>query len=113
MNIQLLRELNQRTIIYYPIYAKATKSTEGGILLSQLMYWFSEQNKICKTNKDMEEETSLTTHQMKKAKKQIKLLSFITITKEGIPSKTFYKIDWTEYEKVMSDLCDQISRRES
>ena len=94
MNKATLQSLHGRPIAYYPIYRKITGSTTAGILLSQLMDWFSTKDKICKTNIEIMEETSLTENEVRSAKKKIKALPFISITLEGIPAKTFYEINW-------------------
>ncbi len=90
---KILKQLNQRPIAYYPIYRQLTGSTTGGILLSQLMYWFSKKDKIFKTNEEMINETFLTQDELKSAKRKIKNLAFITVSLEGLPAKTFYEID--------------------
>jgi len=102
MSTELLRKLNQRPIAFYPIYRQITGSLDGGILLSQLMYWFSKKDKIYKTDADLQDETNFTTYEIRKAKKQIKTMPFITITREGIPAKTFYEIHWDKYEEHLA-----------
>ena len=99
--MSILKELNQRPIAYYPLYTKLTGSTTAGILLSQLMYWFSKKDKIFKTDAEILEETMLTKNELRGAKLKLKNVSFIKITREGTPAKTFYKIDWQEYEKTL------------
>ncbi len=96
-----LKLLNQKPIAYYPLYRQLTGSTTGGILLSQLMYWFSKKDKIFKTDKEIMSETLLTENELRTAKKRIKNLNFITVTREGIPGKTYYKIDWEIYETCL------------
>ena len=100
---QLFRELNQKPIAYYPVYRKITGSTTGGILLSQIMYWFSKKDKIFKTDKEIMDETLLTKKEMENAKKLIKKLDFITVSREGIPAKTYYEIDWDIFENYMKN----------
>lgn len=90
----ILKQLNQKPIAYYPIYRQVTGSTTGGILLSQLMYWFSKKDKIFKTDLEIMEETFLTKKELENAKKLIKNLDFITVSREGLPAKTYYEIDW-------------------
>lgn len=99
----LLKQLNQKPIAYYPIYRELTGTTTAGILLSQLMYWFSKQDKFYKTNDELIEETYLTLNELKTAKKNIKKLDFIEVTIEGVPAKTFYKINWDKYQTSMSE----------
>lgn len=100
---QILRELNQKPIAYYPVYRKLTGSTTGGILLSQLMYWFSKKDKIFKIDKEIMEETLLTEKELKNAKKLIKNLDFITVSREGLPAKTYYEIDWEKFENCLKN----------
>ena len=99
----ILKKLNEKPIAYYPIYRKITGSTTGGILLSQLMYWFSKKDKIFKTDADIMEETYLTKKELETAKKLIKQLDFITVSREGLPAKTYYEINW---EKMLSSFHD-------
>ena len=94
----ILQALNERPIAYYPIYRKITGSTTAGIYLSQLMYWFSKKDKIFKTDAEIMEETLLTKKEVENAKKLIKKLDFITVSREGIPAKTYYEIDWNLFQ---------------
>ena len=105
----ILRELNQRPIAYYPAYHKVCKSLHGAVLLSQLMYWFSQKEKIYKTNLELQKELDFTERELKTAKSALKKATFITVSLEGLPAKTYYKIDWEEYIKVLSSLlaCDK------
>ena len=97
----ILKQLHQKPIAYYPIYRQITGTTTGGLLLSQLMYWFSKKDKIFKTDKEIMSETMLTKKEMENAKKSIKDLGFITVSREGVPAKTYYKIDWDAYVSVL------------
>lgn len=99
--MSILKELNQRPIAYYPLYTKLTGSTTAGILLSQLMYWFSKKDKIFKTDAEILEETMLTENELRGAKLKLKNVNFIKVTREGTPAKTFYKINWQEYERAL------------
>lgn len=99
--MSILKELNQRPIAYYPLYAKLTGSTTAGILLSQLMYWFSKRDKVFKTDIEILEETMLTTNELRGAKLKLKNVNFIKITREGTPARTFYQINWQEYERAL------------
>lgn len=103
---QILRELNQRPIAYYPAYRKITGSTTAGILLSQLMYWFSKQDKIFKIDREIMEETLLTKKELENSKKLIKQLDFITVSREGIPAKTYYEIDWEKFEIALKNISE-------
>jgi hypothetical protein len=102
MNKEQLKLLNQRPIAYFPLYKDLTTSTTAGVLLSQLMYWFGKKDKFYKTDNDILEETHLTASELKAAKKKIKNLPFISITREGVPAKTYYEIKWDMYEISLS-----------
>ena len=101
---QILRELNQKPIAYYPVYRKITGSTTGGLLLSQLMYWFGKKDKIFKTDKEIMDETLLTERELKTAKTIIKKLDFISVTREGLPAKTYYEIDWDKLAEILNNI---------
>ena len=107
ISTNLLKSLHQRPISYYPIYKDITGSTTAGVLLSQLMYWFSKKDKIFKTDEEIRDETGLTEKEMRNAKKIIKNLSFITVSKEGIPAKTYYEIDWNTYTEALAQRAKQ------
>jgi len=102
----LLKHLNQRPIAYYPAYRRLTGSTTSAIVLSQLLYWFSvsEKDKIYKTDNDIIEETFLSPDELKTAKRNIKKLSFLTVTREGVPARTFYHINWDKFAEELLNL---------
>jgi len=110
--MSILKQLNQRPIAYYPIYRQLTGSTTAGILLSQLMFWFSKKDKIFKTDSEIMEETLLTENELRSAKTKIKKLDFISVTREGIPAKTYYKIDWEKYETSLVKFTEQKELKE-
>jgi hypothetical protein len=93
----MLRGLNQKPIAYYPIYKEMTGSLHAGILLSQLMRWFTKKDRFSKTNAEIIEETLLTQEELRSAKKRVSKLGFIKITREGLPAKTWYAIEWDGY----------------
>jgi len=111
MNKAILQQLNQRPIAYYPIYRQLTGSTTAGILLSQMMYWFSKKDKFFKTDSELMEETMLSERELKTAKIVLKKLNFLTITREGIPAKTYYHIDWQLYENSIQASSDETSQQ--
>jgi hypothetical protein len=105
-NAQLvMQELNQRPIAYYPIYKDVMGTAAGAVFLSQLMYWFgaSKKNKIYKVDAEIREETGLSEYELKTAKSKLKSLGFISVTLSGLPAKTYYKIDWDEYQTSLAE----------
>lgn len=109
---QLLKSLHQRPIAYYPLYRQITGSTTAGILLSQLMYWFSKKEMFHKTDNDIMSETLLTKKELENAKKLIKKLDFINVARKGIPAKTYYEIDWEKYETCLLEITSQALKEE-
>jgi len=109
---EFLRMLNERPIAYYPIYRKITGSTTAGLLLSQLMYWFSKKDKFFKTDEDIRNETLLTEKELKTAKQKIKKIAFIKVTREGLPAKTYYSIDWDLYAEFMNEFYNKNVKNE-
>ena len=99
---ELLKSINQRPVAYFPVYKKITGNVHGAILLSQLMYWFSKADKFWKTNDEIAEEIGFTERELKTAKSSLKNVDFVIVTREGLPAKTYYSIDWDAYEKALN-----------
>ncbi|MCK9550429.1 hypothetical protein [Aquamicrobium sp.] len=99
----LLKSLNEKPIGFYRVYKRLTGNTNAALLLSQLMYWFSHKDKFFKTDSDIMEETELTKKELETAKIKLKKLDFLAVTREGIPAKTYYMINWEKYEKTLRD----------
>ena len=97
--------LHQRPISFFPIYADLTGDVKSGLLLSQLMYWFSAVGgrEFYKTNKEISEETRLSIDELKSAKRKLKALPFIYIKLKGVPAKTWYNIDLDLLIKTLSE----------
>jgi len=92
---EILIKLNQRPIAVYPIYIKLTGSVTSGLLLSQIMYWYSAVNgrAFYKSDVEIMEETMLTANELRSAKLRLKSLSFINMYLKGVPARTHYEID--------------------
>jgi hypothetical protein len=69
----------------------------AGLLLSQIMYWYSavKGRKFYKSDAEIMEETMLSLNELRGAKSRLKDLPFIMITLHGIPAKTHYDINVT------------------
>jgi hypothetical protein len=92
---EILIKLNQRPIAVYPIYIKLTGSVTSGLLLSQIMYWYSAVNgrAFYKSDAEIMEETMLTANELRSAKVRLKSLSFMNMYLKGVPARTHYEID--------------------
>lgn len=102
--------LNQRPIAVYPVYIHITGSIAGGVLLSQLMYWHSTVNReFYKNDAELMAETHLTATEFKNAKKAISALPFVSITRKGIPYRTFYDVDLEVLFAVLQETTSQVT----
>lgn len=103
---KLLMAHNQRPVAYYPIHAQIAGSIPGGVVLSQLMYWFaaSGKNKIWKTDRDLMAETGIGQNALTRLKKKLKSLKFMSITLKGLPPKTWYELNLDEYQSYVLPL---------
>jgi hypothetical protein len=92
---EILIKLNQRPIAVYPIYIKLTGSVTSGLLLSQIMYWYSAVNgrAFYKSDAEIMDETMLTANELRSAKLRLKSLSFMNMYLKGVPARTHYEID--------------------
>ena len=108
---KLLINLNLRPIAVYPVYIKLTGSVNAGLLLSQIMYWYSAVNgrTFYKSDAEIMEETMLSVNELRHAKARLKQMSFIKITLHGVPAKTHYTID----DKLLFSEINQCSLVES
>ena len=66
------------------------------------MYWLSKKDKIFKTNNEIREEIGFSERELKTAKTALKNVGFIKVSREGLPAKTYYEIDWDEYKNECS-----------
>ncbi len=107
----VLIQFNQKPIAVYPIYIKITGSVNAGLLLSQIMYWYSavKGRTFYKSDAEIMEETMLSVNELRHAKARLKQISFIKITLHGVPAKTHYTID----DKLLFSEINQCSLVES
>ena len=105
---EILIQLNQRPISYYPIYKRITGSTTAGILLSQLMYWWAKMDgrEFYKTDAEIMEETELSVDELRGAKVKLKKCKFLKISHRGVPCKTYY---WIIYPILMDEIAASVS----
>lgn len=90
----ILKSITDHPIAYNRSFRTITGSTVAAVMLSQLTYWWSRSgSKFYKSNEEISEETGMSLDEIKTAKRHISKLSFVTITLEGLPRKTYYDID--------------------
>jgi len=92
-NFEKVKSLLGHPIAYYPSLAKLTGSVNGGLLLSQALYWQNKKGEdleFYKTRNEWEKETCLSHAKQKSAEDAIQKTFAITISKKGIPAKNNY-----------------------
>ncbi len=82
----------------------------GGInealLFQQLAYWSdkgSDPEWIYKTQKDIEEETTLTRTQQETARARLRKLGVIEENKKGLPAKLYFRVNWDAVFALFDD----------
>ncbi|MDD1607533.1 MAG: hypothetical protein LUQ18_03355 [Methylococcaceae bacterium] len=94
MSIEIIKAFSgQKAIVIYPVYLDITGDYATAAALSQVLYWHEKCGKFDKTDSDFALELCLTTKQFRRVKTALKSLSFLKITLEKTPSKTFYDVD--------------------
>jgi hypothetical protein len=91
----LLKSLNGKKIAYDVVYTKITGRLTAGVMLSQLMYWYSVMGgrEFYKSNEELCEETGLSIDELKSAKKLLESKGFIKVELKSLPRKTYYTIN--------------------
>ena len=106
----LLKKMNERPVAYQPIYAKITGSVTAGILLSQILYWWSamEEEEFYKTDESWCKELSFGLKELKGAKEKIKKTGIVEIERKGNPAKTHYLVN----EEMLINLITSCAKRD-
>ncbi len=91
----ILRALEgERPIAFRPIYARIMGSCQGGVALSQMVYWGCRMNReFYKTDEDIREECFLGRDAWATIKKQLKEMGIFSIEVKGLPAKTYYTLN--------------------
>ncbi|GIW67856.1 MAG: hypothetical protein KatS3mg096_724 [Candidatus Parcubacteria bacterium] len=109
---QVLKKLHQKPVLYYPAHAKIMGSVSGGVLLSQLLYWWSniEGDEFWHTNEELQKETGLSAAEIKVNKKKLIELGIFEIEQREINKEnkwyrvSFYKFKPEKYLELLSGL---------
>lgn len=108
MSIQVIKAFRQKPIVIYPIYLTLTGDYATAAALAQVLYWHEVMNgKFYKIDADFERELHLTPKQFKRVKTVLKSLSFLKITLEQVPAKTFYDVDYGALSALIASMVDR------
>lgn len=95
---------SEKIIKFNPIYAKVTGSTDAALLLSAILQWSKLPNEwVVKTQKEIEEEICLSRHQQETSRKKLIQFGILETKRQGLPSKTFYKINIKKLEEKIHE----------
>jgi hypothetical protein len=95
-NSTIAIEYGFRIIGYVTEFAHITKSTDAGLFLSQLLFWWEKgarSDYIYKTINEMRVETGLTRAQQDGAIKKWKALGVLKVENRGVPQKRHFYVN--------------------
>lgn len=106
----LFKELNQKPVSYYPIYAKLMGEVAAGVYFAQLMFYYavSENDEFEIKDKKLREQTGLSIREYVRAKKMVKRFKFMTVSRVGVPPVTKYKVDFDGLINALRNLHDGV-----
>lgn len=111
MSIEVIKAFRQKPIVIYPVYLDITGDYATAAALGQVLYWHEVmRGKFYKTDSDFEQELHITPKQFRRVKTELKSLSFLKMTVEQVPPKTFYDVD---YEALTALIKSIIGKNES
>lgn len=101
----IVRAWTKRPIAYNPIFARATGSVTAGILMSQVMYWWStlddEQDEFYKSDAEFRAELGMGIKEFKNAKRKVEETNMIEVTIKGTPPTSYYRVNYERVEEVI------------
>jgi len=106
MSEELIDELLSRWVQFHPIFAKIGGSATAGIFLSQAYHWSKYTRDpgrwFYKTQKEWEQETTLTRYEQESARKQLRERGILQEKLEGVPAKLYYRLHFGELRSKMT-----------
>lgn len=107
----LLQELGLRPIAYFEAFARLTGGVNGGVLLSQLVYWNRIMDReFYKSDAELMAETGLTRNKLRSAKRACGKVPGIRIVRKSMPCRTFYRIERTAFLKHLRSCTETIQQ---
>lgn len=100
---------------YFPSFAIAFGDLKTGVFLSNFLYWEGKQldvdGWIYKRQVDITKETGLSRKEQEYARKKLKELNCLEETKRSIPAKLYYRFDWDEIDKFISQSISKLPEK--
>lgn len=108
---EILRSLlSDRPIAFHPMLSRVFGGINEALLFQQIAYWSdkgADPEWIYKTQKDIEEETTLTRTQQENARRKLRGLGVIEEDKRGVPAKLYYRVIWNEVYRLLEEQTSQ------
>jgi hypothetical protein len=99
-------KLARNPFYFYSEHARITDSVTSGLLLSYLVYLDDtmDANELAKTDADLCEELCMGLYELKGAKKRLQELNLVTITRRGLPARSYYSINTSQIITLINNL---------
>lgn len=108
---EILRALlSDRPIAFHPQMARLFGGINEALLFQQIAYWSdkgSDPEWIYKTQKDIEDEITLTRTQQENARRRLRGLGVIEEQKRGVPAKLYYRVVWDAVFALLEEHASQ------
>ena len=102
--------LSDRPLAFHPQLARVLGGINEALLFQQLAYWSdkgSDPEWIYKTQKDIQDEITLTRTQQENARKKLRTLGVIEEDKRGVPAKLYFRVIWDRVYELLEDYAAQ------
>ena len=92
-----------RLVGYYPLVAKAVGGAKAGILLCQLLYHYQETNQkeISIELEELEEETGLTTKELRGARQALKYNKVLTERHARLEHILYFSVTFSRIDELV------------
>ena len=94
---ELLPHIFARPIAFHKVLAEVSGSVNGGVFLSQAMYWSEVKEKadgwFYKTAEDWERETFLSRREQETVRRNLVKKGILEEVKKGIPAKLYFRVN--------------------
>lgn len=102
----------EHPIAFYAVFARIAGRAANGVFLSQLFYWTGKSSApgrwIWKSQRDWENETTLTRYEQETARKALKDIGLLEERRAGLPARMYYRLNLER----LAELCEQDSEKQ-
>ncbi len=92
----LMRAWGERPVVIYPAYRRLVGgSWAAAAMLAQIVYWWQAVGgrRFHKTDAELALELGMTLKEIETAKRHLRKIPGLLITREGMPARTYYDVD--------------------